>query len=121
MDIYRTIIQAIGPNALDFLKGDLLITFYPQAPADLRDYCLILTPSVLLSDIQAGESLLLGGQSYAITAVGSAASENLRELGHISLRFDGAIATNWAGSIHLCGGAPQTVAVGETLAIRREE
>lgn len=120
MDIYRTVVESIGPYALDFLETDVLITFYPQAPDGLKDYCLILTPTELVTDIQVGDYLLLGEIRYPVTAVGPVASENLRHLGHISLRFDGAITTPWAGSIHLAGGKPRIVAVGEKLAIERE-
>ncbi|SEP31575.1 PTS glucitol/sorbitol transporter subunit IIA [Propionispora vibrioides] len=120
MDIYRTVIQAIGSYALDFLETDVLITFYPQAPDGLKDYCLILTQAGLVADIQVGDYLVLGEKRYFITAVGPVASENLRHLGHISLRFDGAITTPWAGSIHLAGGKPRAARVGETLAIERE-
>ncbi len=120
MDIYRTVIGSIGPYALDFLETDVLITFYPQAPDGLKDYCLILTPTDLAADIQIGDYLVLGEKRYFITAVGPVASENLRNLGHISLRFDGAIATPWAGSIHLAGDKPRAARVGETLAIERE-
>ena len=120
MDIYRTVIGSIGPYALDFLETDVLITFYPYAPDGLKDYCLILTPAELVTDIQVGDYLLLGETRYPVTAVGPVASENLRNLGHISLRFDGAIATPWAGSIHLAGDKPRAARVGETLAIERE-
>lgn len=39
--------------------------------------------------LQAGIQFELGQHRYPVTAVGSVAEMNLRELGHITLRFDG--------------------------------
>jgi PTS system glucitol/sorbitol-specific IIA component len=39
--------------------------------------------------LQAGIQFELGQHHYPVTAVGSVAEQNLRELGHITLRFDG--------------------------------
>jgi PTS system glucitol/sorbitol-specific IIA component len=36
-----------------------------------------------------GAELQLGELRYPVTAVGDVAEQNLRELGHITLRFDG--------------------------------
>lgn len=120
MDIYRTTIEAIGPYALDFLENRRTDHLLPPGPGRVKGYCLILTPADLVTDIQVGDYLLLGETRYPITAVGPVASENLRNLGHISLRFDGAITTPWAGSIHLAGGKPRSASAGETLAMERE-
>ncbi|CUH95399.1 hypothetical protein P22_1469 [Propionispora sp. 2/2-37] len=120
MDIYRTTIRSVGSKALAFLGGDLLITYYPQAPESLRDYYLILSPAVLGSPIRVGDILLLGDRRYPITAVSPDASENLKQWGNVSLRFDSAPVAGWSGSIHLSGGTPLTVTAGETFGIERE-
>ncbi len=43
----------------------------------------------------------LGEQRYAVTAVGDVAEQNLRELGHITLRFDGQPQAEYPGTVHV--------------------
>jgi PTS system glucitol/sorbitol-specific IIA component len=57
----------------------------------------------------------LAQQRYAITAVGSVATQNLRELGHITVRFDGEAEAEFPGSIHVSGPTPTDIPLGSTL------
>lgn len=50
-----------------------------------------------------------------MTAVGDVAEQNLRELGHITLRFDGQTAAEYPGTVHVAGPVPQAVAAGCVL------
>ncbi|PYB01951.1 PTS glucitol/sorbitol transporter subunit IIA, partial [Serratia marcescens] len=49
------------------------------------------------------------------TAVGSVATQNLRELGHITVRFDGEAEAEFPGSIHVSGPTPTDIPLGSTL------
>ncbi len=53
--------------------------------------------------------LQLGEARYAVTAVGDVAEQNLRELGHITLRFDGQPQAEYPGTVHVVGPVPQAV------------
>ncbi len=57
----------------------------------------------------------LAQRRYAITAVGSVATQNLRELGHITVRFDGEAEAEFPGSIHVSGPTPTDIPLGSTL------
>jgi len=50
-----------------------------------------------------------------VTAVGDVAEQNLRELGHITLRFDGQPQAEYPGTVHVVGPVPQAVTPGCTL------
>jgi len=50
-----------------------------------------------------------------VTAVGDVAEQNLRELGHITLRFDGQPQAEYPGTVHVDGPVPQAVTPGCTL------
>jgi PTS system glucitol/sorbitol-specific IIA component len=45
------------------------------------------------------------------------AAQNLRELGHITIRFDGAAQAEYPGTIHVAGSTPADIPVGSALTI----
>lgn len=89
--IYQTTITHIGACATMALEEQMLITFREGAPADIEEYCFIHNHGELAGTLQPGAELQLGEQRYPVTAVGEVAEQNLRELGHITLRFDATI------------------------------
>lgn len=87
--IYQTTITRIGASATDALSDQMLITFREGAPADLEEYCFIHCHGELKGALHPGLQFSLRQHRYPVTAVGSVAEDNLRELGHVTLRFDG--------------------------------
>lgn len=117
--IYQTEFTKIGTFAADALEDNMLITFKQGAPADLEDYCFIHNPQPLVADLQVGNVVELNGVAYPITAVGDVASMNLRELGHVTWRFDSATQAEYPGTVHLSGSTPSAVQIGSVLVIKR--
>ena len=99
--IYQTTITHIGASAAMALDEQMLITFREGAPADIA-----LVP---------GAELQLGELRYPVTAVGDVAEQNLRELGHITLRFDGHREAEFPGTVHVAGPVPEGIAAGCVL------
>lgn len=62
--------------------------------------------------LQPGARCELGQHCYPVTAVGSVAEQNLRELGHITLRFDGLREAEFPGTVHVAGPVPDDIAPG---------
>ena len=50
-----------------------------------------------------------------MTAVGSVATQNLAELGHVTLKFDGQRIPELPGSIYLLGGKLEVLQHGDVL------
>ncbi|WP_150539037.1 PTS glucitol/sorbitol transporter subunit IIA [Actinobacillus vicugnae] len=121
MIIYQTTFNKIGDFATEALADDMLITFKQGAPADLEDYCFIHSHGVLLDEVQVGDVAEFNGVDYPITAVGSVASFNLKELGHVTFRFDQANQAEFPGTIHVIGATPDRVELGSMLRIKRGE
>ena len=115
--IYQTTITRIGQSAADALSDQMLITFREGAPADIEEFCFIHCHGELHGALKAGSQLELGDTRYAVTAVGDVAEQNLRELGHITLRFDGQPQAEYPGTVHVEGPVPQAVTPGCTLKI----
>jgi len=115
--VYQTTFTRIGDYARDSLAEDMVITFREGAPEDIESYCFIHRPGDGKGDLRSGETLQLAGTRFPITAVGSVAAQNLRELGHITIRFDGAEQAEYPGTVHVSGSTPADIPVGSTLMI----
>jgi len=115
--IYHSVISSVGMFALDVLADGMLITFKEGAPADLADYCFTHSHGELMADLAVGQIIKLGQLSYPITAVGEVATTNFRELGHITIRFDGEKLAELPGSVHVEGDAPQGLHAGDSIMV----
>ncbi|WP_114193286.1 PTS glucitol/sorbitol transporter subunit IIA [Edaphovirga cremea] len=113
--IFQTTISKIGEFAQDALQEDMLITFREGAPQDIVDYCFIHQHSTTLGELTVGGELELADIRYPITAVGEVATQNLRELGHLTVRFNGDRQAEFPGSIHVTGQTPSAIPLGSTL------
>jgi PTS system glucitol/sorbitol-specific IIA component len=87
--IYQTTITRIGQSAAGCAERPDADHLREGAPADIEEFCFIHCHGELNGELKAGSQLELGEARYAVTAVGDVAEQNLRELGHITLRFDG--------------------------------
>lgn len=119
--LYQSEIIQIGEFAQEALQDNMLITFKQGVPKDLADYCFVHTHSELRADMQVGDWVSFAEKNYIITALGDVANQNLRELGHVTWRFDGARVAEYPGSVHLQGEAPQKMPLNSTLSIKRDE
>ncbi|ALX96266.1 PTS glucitol/sorbitol transporter subunit IIA [Serratia fonticola] len=113
--IFQTTITQIGGCARDALLDNMLITFREGAPADIEEYCFIHQHGATAGELQTGGVMELGDRRYPITAVGEVATQNLRELGHITVRFDGETQAEFPGTIHVTGSTPADIPLGSTL------
>ncbi|ATA21144.1 MAG: PTS glucitol/sorbitol transporter subunit IIA [Gibbsiella quercinecans] len=113
--IFQTTITHIGGCARDALQDDMLITFREGAPADIEAFCFIHQHGNTTGELQVGGVMELAERRYPITAVGSVATQNLRELGHVTVRFDGEALAEFPGSIHVSGPTPADIPLGSTL------
>jgi PTS system glucitol/sorbitol-specific IIA component len=87
--MYKSIVKEVGEMALAFEEEKVIILFGPQAPDALKEVAVIHESENEGSDevIKEGGIFQVDDQQFRITAVGSAANQNLKELGHISIYF----------------------------------
>ncbi|MEZ2577445.1 PTS glucitol/sorbitol transporter subunit IIA [Buttiauxella ferragutiae] len=110
--IYQTTITYIGQSAREALDDNMLITFSEGAPADIQDFCFIHCHGALSGTLEPGIGFELNGLHYDVTAVGDVAQQNLQELGHITLRFDGEAQAEYPGTVHVNGPLPHNIETG---------
>lgn len=115
--IYRNTVRSIGPEAASFLAERMLVTFGDNAPDELRDFCYTLSEAACSRSLSVGDTLMIDGVEYPITAIGGAAQRNLDSLGHVTLVFDGADEPRMDGCIHVRAQDLPGLHVGSTIAI----
>ncbi|OOF59689.1 PTS glucitol/sorbitol transporter subunit IIA [Rodentibacter myodis] len=115
--IYQTQFTKIGKFAREALMENMLITFKQGAPVDLEDYCFIHSHGELQTNIELGDILQIDDKNFQITAIGQVANINLKELGHVTWRFDGAEVAEYPGTIHVKGNIPMDIAENSILSI----
>ncbi|WNS78277.1 PTS glucitol/sorbitol transporter subunit IIA [Domibacillus sp. DTU_2020_1001157_1_SI_ALB_TIR_016] len=115
--IYETQINGLGSEVAAFLGEKMFILFGANAPSELADYCLLIDVNDINDEIEKGDTFVMGGQPYTITAVGDVVKKNLGSLGHITLKFDGAETADLPGTLHLEKSDIQVPAAGTTIQI----
>lgn len=117
MNIFETKVIAIGQDAEDFKQEDMLLFFGEDAPPELSDFCYKITIAPIQEKIVPAMALCFNNEEYKITAVGEVAEENLRQLGHITVNFDGATTSEMPGTIYVEQKTLPDLKVGDTLSI----
>ncbi|MEI7170829.1 PTS glucitol/sorbitol transporter subunit IIA [Pectobacterium parmentieri] len=118
--IWQATISTVGENAALFLAEKRLILFSDNAPKDIGDYCITHHDGELIQPLSVQQKITLFGITYSISAIGDVASQNLKELGHITLLFDGAEKAELPGTVHLIGPIPTTLSAQGNITIFEE-
>ncbi|WP_010531684.1 PTS glucitol/sorbitol transporter subunit IIA [Lentibacillus jeotgali] len=87
--MYKSTVKQVGPLALAFEEEKVVILFGPDAPDELKEVSIIHEAEEDSDNepIKKDGKFAVDNQEYTITAVGSSANDNLKELGHISIYF----------------------------------
>ncbi|MCF6466181.1 PTS glucitol/sorbitol transporter subunit IIA [Clostridium sp. Cult2] len=117
--IYHTLVTKVGDLFNAFIDEKILIMFKDNAPEELLDYCILHNENSRKDDIKPGDILVIEEEEYLITAVGRDAIENLDNLGHITLKFDGNNEAKLPGTIHVENKAIKDIDVGATIKVIR--
>lgn len=115
--IYSTIVKDLGPMAEDFIGEKMIILFNENAPAELAEFCVLHTGNEL-TDTEVGDILKINDTEYKIVEVGCEVQKNLKDLGHIALRFNNnEEGESLEGSLYLEDKAVSLPSVGSEIAI----
>lgn len=115
---YETEVVEIGDQALEFLNENMLIMFKAGAPVELRELSVVHKVKTALRECPVvGNKFSIGNSIYEITSVGDVACKNLEQLGHVTLKFDGAVDAELPGNIHLTPSKMPEIKVGININI----
>ncbi|MBW7897135.1 MAG: PTS glucitol/sorbitol transporter subunit IIA [Opitutaceae bacterium] len=97
---YETKVKQIGPLAQDFMDAGILVFFGMNAPEELTEFAILHEPITQLHQpVEAGDSLIVGDTSIQVLCVGEVANENLANLGHFVVKFNGFTEPEMPGDI----------------------
>ncbi|GMA50864.1 PTS sorbitol transporter subunit IIA [Alicyclobacillus contaminans] len=118
--MWKSVVTHIGAMALEFVDDKVLVFFGPAAPDALRDVSIIHESAEPFSgSLCVGDKLVVDGQDYEISKVGTQAQGNLQELGHISVYFTDAPDDILPGSIYVTPHRVPQVKLGSVIEIRQ--
>lgn len=113
--IYQLEVKEIGEFVAHYLRENKMILFAAPVPADISAYCVVHCPGKERGMLSPGQIMQINHSRYDITAVGDAANNNLAQLGHITLNFDGADRAELPGMVHLSGASPRFIQPGDRI------
>ncbi|MBA5851609.1 PTS glucitol/sorbitol transporter subunit IIA [Clostridium sp. cel8] len=114
---YESKITFIGKFAFELLDTcNSLVLFNNGVPKELAEVSILHTIGSFKEEIEVGDKLVLGRQSYEITAIGDEARHTIIEIGHCTLNFSGMKSVELPGQIVLKGECSPRVKVGDTIA-----
>jgi len=119
--IHKTVITEIGSDAADFLEENMLILFGKNAPPELAPYCYLHDGGEGSVDIHVGDVLMIDGEACPITAIGEEALRTFRELGHMTVKFDGAAEAVQPGVMDVRQEGFPPIAVGSVFTFQKGE
>ena len=108
---FSTTVLEWGEMALDFLlpndvsEYNFIVIFNENAPEELKDLAILHPIVPLEGDPEVGDTVMICGKRFTISAVGTEAVHTLRTLGHCTLNFKGGPEPQMPGSIMLEGEA----------------
>lgn len=115
LPLYQLEVISVGKYVAGYLQENKLILFAEPVPEDIADYCAVHRPGKFNGVLLPGQTVKIDDMEYRISAVGSVATTNLKQLGHITLSFDSAESPELPGTVHLCGQRPQTIYPGNRI------
>ena len=109
--IYVTELREIGPEVAEFLEEGYLILFQMGVPPELAEMSVLHEVGHMRPEQpEPGDVLSIGASQFRITAVGTKAWQNVRELGHAVFVFNGAQEPEMPGQICLEEGGAEGIA-----------
>ncbi len=86
---YEAEVVEIGPEVREFLDAGIVVLFEQGAPEELAEFSVLHQHSSLREDVTAGDVVVIGEETFRVTAVGEVVNQNLANLGHMIMKTNG--------------------------------
>ena len=117
---FSTSVVSVGEMAQEFFDAGIIVLFGTDAPEELGDVAVVHDPDVPLAEgdgIAVGDTVMVAGAELRVLAVGDVANDNMRSLGHLVLKRNGADEAALPGDVCCDEGAIPEIAVGDRVTI----
>ena len=115
--IYELEVTAVGPLVSEFTAHGIWVFFHENAPSEVAEFAILHQAPPPRQPLAPGHMLEIGGERFAISAVGPVANENLANLGHLVLKANGLSEPELPGDVCVEARPLPEPSVGLTLRV----
>lgn len=115
--VYSSTVTAVGALVSDFRDQGLLVWFGENAPTELHEFSILHKVDIHKRAPIVGDTVALNDDLFTVLAVGSVASENLLNLGHLDLKANGLSVAELPGDVNVEAKELPMVKVGDRLQV----
>lgn len=121
MVVYKTTVTAVGELVSDFREQGILVFFGDGAPAELHEFSILHKVEISERAPEVGDVIRINSESFSeefkVLAVGSVASDNLLNLGHLDLKANGLNEAELPGDVNIEARPLPIIKVGDKLEV----
>ena len=121
MIVYQTTVTAVGELVSDFRDQGILVFFGEEAPAELHEFSILHKVEISQRAPEVGDLIRINSEEvseeFQVLAVGSVASDNLLNLGHLDLKANGLSEAELPGDVNVEARPLPMIKVGDKLEV----
>lgn len=115
---YETTVTGVGELASEFAAEGILVFFGADAPEELHEFAILTDHSGPPSQpVLAGDELEVAGSRFPVLCVGPVANDNIANLGHLVVKFNGLTEPELPGDVSLPAVEAPTIEPGTVIRI----
>ena len=115
--VYSTTITAVGALVPDFREQGILVFFGENAPEELHEFSILHKVDNHKRAPIVGDTIAINEDEFTVLAVGSVASDNLLNLGHLDLKANGLNDAELPGDVNVEHRELPMIKVGDRLQV----
>ncbi len=121
MLVYSTTVTAVGELVSDFRDQGILVFFGEGAPIELHEFSVLHKVEISQRAPEVGDLIRINSEDFSeefqVLAVGSVASDNLLNLGHLDLKANGLTEAELPGDVNVEARPLPMIKVGDKLEV----
>lgn len=115
--VYSTTVTAVGVLVPDFREQGILVFFGENAPEELHEFSILHKVDIHKRAPIVGDTIAINDDVFTVLAVGSVASDNLLNLGHLDLKANGMSDADLPGDVNVELRELPMINVGDRLQV----
>lgn len=112
---YQSKVTQLGSLSGEFINEGILVFFQEDVPEELVEISILHQHKQLHEEVRAGDTLIIGDQSMPVLCVGEVANQNLANLGHLVVKFNGLTKPEMPGDVSVPGDTPMPSIIPGTV------
>ena len=96
---FEATVTQIGINVGEFLEAGIIVLFNEQAPEELAAFAILHNGEGLTEELAVNDRITIDNTTVRVLAVGDVANANLRNLGHVVMKFNGQHSPELPGDV----------------------